>query len=358
MGIKNLHKFLQKHIPDYSREVHLSEYKGKKIAIDIYIYLFSYKSNYKDNWCRYFVDFLIVLLHYEIQCIFIYDSGSPIEKQETKDERKLRKQNAINDIQEIEHAQEVYKNTGEILPVLQNIILNDNTRIKKLLPTHNEQVLIYNEQSIEKRLNTLRRNNVSITKEDLQISKKILDFFDITYCKAENEGETLCAHLCIKGIVDCVLTDDTDVLAYGTPVFLTKLDLFGKNKFNKQRTAETVMEIRFDHILESIDFTLQQFKDLCILCGTDYNKNIYRIGHEKAFKLLKKYNTIEGITENTKHDTSILNYKRTRELFNTPETIESIPIIKVGQIPSLNDINLFAFEHNFKCSRLIESFIN
>ena len=30
-------------------------------------------------------------------------------------------------------------------------------------------------------------------------------------------------------------------------------------------------------ILETIDMTYEQFRDLCIMCGSDYNKNIFNL---------------------------------------------------------------------------------
>ena len=37
--------------------------------------------------------------------------------------------------------------------------------------------------------------------------------------------------------------------------------------------------------------TYEQFRDLCIMCGTDYNKNIERVGPETAYNALIEHNT-------------------------------------------------------------------
>jgi 5'-3' exonuclease len=55
------------------------------------------------------------------------------------------------------------------------------------------------------------------------------------------------------------------------------------------------------------------------MCGTDYNKNIYRVGPSKSYDLLLKYDNIEDIKSNTKHDTDILKFPRVREIFTKYE---------------------------------------
>jgi flap endonuclease-1 len=41
--------------------------------------------------------------------------------------------------------------------------------------------------------------------------------------------------------------------------------------------------------------TMDEFIDLCILCGCDYTKNIGGIGPVRAFKLIKEESTIENV---------------------------------------------------------------
>jgi len=355
MGIKNLHKFLQKHVPNYSDEIHLSDFKGYKFAVDINIYLYEYKRIYRDNWPRHFLDLIISLLKYEIRCIFIYDSNSPIEKKDTKDERRQKKQNARKRLIEIQDAEEEYNSTKQLPLILKEIIERRSIRIKQLLPGHASS-FVYDQEAVDKEKGILLRENVNITKNDYQLSRTLLDLFRITYCNADMEAETLCAYLCVHGIVDAVLTDDTDVLGYGTPVFLTKLCISSKKK--QVRCPDTVMRIRYSHILESLDMSAEQFRDLCIMCGTDYNKNIFRIGHEKAFKLLKKHGDIDGIAEHTSHDVTVLNHNRVRELFSVPDELDNIPTITPGTFPSPEDMDVFATRYNFKCSRSAIEFLS
>jgi len=76
--------------------------------------------------------------------------------------------------------------------------------------------------------------------------------------------------------------------------------------------------------------------DLCIMCGTDFNDNIPRIGPVTSLNYIKKYKNIETIGESVtkvdkqtkqkvKLDISVLAHEKTRELFrcnDVPEKLE------------------------------------
>jgi 5'-3' exonuclease len=60
----------------------------------------------------------------------------------------------------------------------------------------------------------------------------------------------------------------------------------------------TCVRVNYSEVLERIGLDSDSFLDFCIMCGTDYNKNINLIGPVKAVKLLGLYKNIENI--NTK----------------------------------------------------------
>ena len=70
MGIKLLNKFLGQ---NYNNVVnHLSKFKGRKIAIDISIYLYQFKRE-SDNWLSTLYRLCIILRHHRIHPIFVFD---------------------------------------------------------------------------------------------------------------------------------------------------------------------------------------------------------------------------------------------------------------------------------------------
>lgn len=308
MGIKNLHKFLRKHVETCYKESKVSNYRDKKIAVDINIYLYRYKSIHKERWLNVFINFVYIFKKYNICPVFVYDTKAPIEKNAKKEERKKKKKTAEQKIIDIENDLETYKCTNNVSPLLQSILQKYKGKMKNLLRTERQNT--FDMSVIEREITTLKNQIVNISRHEIDITKQFLKALGISYYDSETEAETLCAHLCCHGKVDAVMSDDTDVLVYGTPVFITKFNI-------KQ---ETCIEITYDSIIEGLEVLPSQFTDLCIMCGTDYNDNIHNIGSEKAFKMILKYNNLETI-ETEREDTNTLNFRRIREIFQVPETI-------------------------------------
>jgi 5'-3' exonuclease len=101
-------------------------------------------------------------------------------------------------------------------------------------------------------------------------------------------------------------------------------------------------------MLEALELSCDSFLDLCIMCGCDYNKNIFRVGPEKAYKYIQKYSSIEDISANTPLDVSILNHVRGRELFRKYKKVEYK--IKYCGTPDFKKLEEFIFKNNIKCS--------
>jgi 5'-3' exonuclease len=345
MGIKNLHRFLKKHTELIYNEVKLSDYSNKTIAIDINVYLYRYKSIHKDKWLNVFLTLVLLLCKYNIQCIFIYDTKAPIEKNAKKEERKRRKKNAEIRIRDIKNDIKEYDDTGVITPLLSEISTKRGGHLKNLL-RRDVQNPILDRESIYEELNCLTNQIVNISRAEIAMSKKVLELLGIPFYDSVTEAETLCAYLCCHGKVDAVLSDDTDVLVYGTPVFATKLNL--KN--------ETFIELRYSDIISNLNLQQNQFTDLCIMCGTDYNDNVPQIGSEKAFKLIQKYTNLEGISVNREDlDLSILNFTRVREIFSVPDVLDEY--ILNNKTPQIDEFMEFVATHNIQINSTREQII-
>ena len=162
---------------------------------------------------------------------------------------------------------------------------------------------------VETAINKIKGQIINISSDDYKLTKRLFDILNVPYFQAPLEAETMCADLCKRGLVEAALSEDSDVLAYGSPIFLSKLDTSTGN----------CIEINYTDVLDSLQFTSDQFLDLCIMCGCDYNKNIPRIGPSKSLKLIEEFNCIENIKLKKGLDISILNHIRGRELFRDYE---------------------------------------
>ncbi|MEX0598735.1 MAG: hypothetical protein WD512_19785, partial [Candidatus Paceibacterota bacterium] len=128
---------------------------------------------------------------------------------------------------------------------------------------------------------------------------------------------------------DAVFTRDTDVLACSVSIMITEINVLTK----------TATIINVDNILSTLSLSESQMLDFCILCGTDYNPNINKIGPVGALKLIQKHENLETIERlETKIDTSVLNYVVTRKLFTELDLEKvSIPNIKPVNYEKLNE---------------------
>ena len=309
MGIKNLHHFLRKTCPSVYSTVPISKYAFKKIAIDISIFMCKFKSSNGNNYRDSFIHLISVLRYNEVHFIFVYDTKAPPEKDlERKQRIEAREKNKVR----VERIMETWFNYKQDLNLTEDSILEQNNLviedevllgfITKLMDNMDKISV----KKIDNEIHKLQNSILSIRTEDFNLTKEFFKTCNIPFIDAEGEAEATCASLVRHGLVAAVLTEDTDVLAYKAPFMLHKLDI----------SNGTMVEIDFEEILTQLKFTEQQFLDFCIMCGTDYNTNIFKIGPDKSYKLLQQYGSIEGIAEaNPNISVDILNYEKTRSLF-------------------------------------------
>ena len=312
MGIRHLNRFLRKYAPAIHHSKSLDEYRGQTWAIDTYIYLYAYKIRHRSRWLSTFLKMILQLLDAGIQPVFVYDTHAPPEKRDCQEQRRTDRRKTVDQITLIESALGRYNDgnaTPDDLQLLRTTLeQQDDGQMKKLLTYETDIQNLINTTMIDIYLAKLHRQTVSVRGRDVTRSKQLLDVLGIPHIDSENEAETLCAFMSIHGLVDAVLSDDTDVLVYGTPRFISRLDI------NRGRC----LEMCYDEVIAEVGLTSSSFLDFCILCGTDYNQNMYRVGYETAYKLIRQFGSIDAIESGTQHNTSILNHERVREIFAVP----------------------------------------
>lgn len=308
MGISNLNNFLRKRCPQVFKKISIKDYVNKTIAVDVNLYLYRFKSIHKHKWLQQFIHMVNTFDKLGVNAVYIYDSKSPPEKSARKEERKAKRDNIKRKLVSIQEGLDIYRASGEITDAIKNVLLKyDIPPMSKRVP----------ESVIEHEIDVLVGQSLNVTREDVRLSKEFLEVSGHPLYDSESEAETLCSYLCIFGIVDAVLSDDTDVLAYGTPKLLTTLKL----------NNLSCIEMTHSDIMEGVGTTKEQFTDFCIMCGTDYNPNIHNIGTQRAYKLIQQHGTIENVGE-AGLDISVLNHIRIREIFSVPECIQSYDVSK------------------------------
>lgn len=346
MGIKSLNEFLRDVCPEVFQPVHLSQLQYKKVAIDISLYMHKYKAACGDRWQSAFINLVSSLRRNEVHCIFIFDGKAPPEKNIEHEKRRESKQKFQDNIYELEEGLNEYHRTGYIPKCLVDMYKRRRSPSHKRLlgsSTDDKVDIKWVEQKIEQRKNQL----YSVSSDDFDLAKTLFRMLNVPFLEAPFEAEKMCSKLCIDGIVDAVLSEDTDIIAYGSPAFITKIDT----------SNDTVVFISYETILEGTKLTSEQLLDLCIMCGTDYNSNIPKIGSKTAYKYITNCENIEGIESKMGLDVSILNYKRVRQLFTEFDGYDMVTVPYCGT-PDFDLLEKFVHEHkmNINLTRVRKDF--
>jgi flap endonuclease-1 len=76
-----------------------------------------------------------------------------------------------------------------------------------------------------------------------------------------------------------------DCLTFGAKIML-------KN-FNSK--GEPITQIFLEDLLKELELNLDEFIDLCIMCGCDYCDSIDGVGPMTAYKLIKEHRSIDKV---------------------------------------------------------------
>jgi 5'-3' exonuclease len=332
MGIKGLRQFLAKKSPELFQEISLSEYAYKHIAIDVSLYMCTYKASLGPNWLEAFVRLVCILRQYEVHPVFIYDTRAPPEKQAERKERASSRERASQRLDVLLRAMETYHNDG----IVDETLLEFQKKRGLEIPSLTGRPVL-NVNGVQATLDKMNQQLFTITPEDFALTKQLFTHLGIPFIDThQGEAEKLCADLVKQNRVAAVLTEDTDVLAYGASVWLSKINT----------STGKCRRVFYDDVLRVLEYSPEQFLDFCILCGTDYNKNIPGIGPVKAYSLIQIGKQIEELGK-VGIDTTILNYKRVRELFGVFSPREyDIPFCQ--RVDNWNLVEEFLFRNNVK----------
>ncbi len=149
-------------------------------------------------------------------------------------------------------------------------------------------------------------------------TKQLLTALGIQFITASEEADNLLAGLSISGQINYVFSSDRDFLAYGVFSLITHIDLQNK----------VYHLLNLDTILSQFDISLDQLRDLAILCGNDYFSGIKGIGPKNGISLLKQYGDLWTVLVK-------LNIRPTREMLKARKRYErterrKIPLLKVS----------------------------
>lgn len=107
---------------------------------------------------------------------------------------------------------------------------------------------------------------------------------------APSEAEAQCAAMAKAGVVYGAATEDMDCLTFGCPTLVRHL-------MAPSSQNAPIQEFSLPTLLQELDISMEQFIDMCILCGCDYASNIKGIGAVRALSLIKQHGTLEKVVQ-------------------------------------------------------------
>ena len=308
MGIQGLKKVIKKHAEKSLREVDITFLNGSTIAIDSSILLYKYRYIYSsdDFHIKGFNLLITEFKSFNINPVFVFDGKPPEAKQDTLNKRieiKTKLNEKIN-LLTIKKNELIQNTSSELVNNLEEYIDDSEIPENELNEsTEPSSELI----EINKELSKLQKNNLVITKKHSQEVMELLSSLGVNFIKATGEAEEYCSFLQKNDFVDYVLTEDTDSLTFGAKKVL----------FNIPKVKNKFLLVDLDLVLSEMELTYSQFIDFCILCGCDYTCTIPKVGPVTALKLIKEFNSIEGIVNSGKNYQipDNFNYLNARSLF-------------------------------------------
>lgn len=261
MGIKGLLPLLK----SIQRPVHVKSYSGKKIGVDAYVLL--HRGCISCAWdlvhdrpTRRYVEYSMhrirMLRHYGVIPYVVFDGDYLPSKKGTEEERSARRQES--------------RKIG----------------LRCLASGDSKAALDYFQKAIDVTPLMARHFIEQLRREKFE------------YIVAPYEADAQLAFLEEQGVIEAILTEDSDLLAFGCHRLLTKMDQYGECIEINRDLFNQVTEINLSH------WGAEEFLWMAILSGCDYLPSVHGMGLKKAYALIRKYKTIERVIQIIRLDKS------------------------------------------------------
>lgn len=242
----------------------LERYRGKTLAIDTYGWLHRALVSCSQELCQdkptkkyitYVMNKVQMLQHFGITPYFVFDGGILPTKLETlKGRREKREESMI--------------------------------KANEYIRTNNSK-LAYKEFM----------KAASVTPQMAKSVMNELDKLGIKYIVAPYEADPQMVYMEKEGLVDGILSEDSDLLIFGCNRLITKLKADGtcievcRQNFHKAKQVPYISTL-----------SEEQLRLVVMLSGCDYTKGIPGIGIKKSFTLVKTFQSLDNVLVNLKSD--------------------------------------------------------
>lgn len=244
MGIRKLNKFLQEKCGESITKRTLFQLKNKRLVIDASNML--YRLNIDGELIPMLYQTIITFKYYNIVPLFVFDGIPPEEKKEKLQERRKMR---------IEAAEQYAALMDDI--ETKNISVNNTLR------------------SV---IDRLERTKTRLSVKLIYEAKYLLKSCGIPYIDAVNEADELCAYLVNSGVAWAAISEDMDLFAHGCNRVIRYFSVF----------QQTCVVYELSGILSKLKMTMADFRSMCVVCSSDYDKEgtvtVYDVWHQGLTK--------------------------------------------------------------------------
>ncbi|KAJ4703742.1 Exonuclease 1 [Melia azedarach] len=260
MGIQGLLPLLK----SIMKPIQIKDLEGCCVAVDTYSWLHKGALSCSRELCKglptsrhieYCMHRVNLLRHYGVKPILVFDGGLlPMKIEQENKRARARKENLARAIEHESEgnscaAYEFYQKAVDISP--------------------------------------------SIAYELIQVLKQE----NVCYIVAPYEADAQMTFLAVSKQVDAVITEDSDLIPFGCPRIIFKMDKFGQGIEFQYSMLQKNRDLSFS------GFTKQMLLEMCILSGCDYLQSLPGMGLKRAHALISKFKSYEKIIKHLKYST-------------------------------------------------------
>ncbi|KAM2481207.1 hypothetical protein PS1_004737 [Malus domestica] len=261
MGIQGLLPLLK----SIMEPIHIKDLEGTCVAVDTYSWLHKGALSCSKDLCKgiptsrhidYCMHRVNLLRHYGVKPILVFDGGLLPMKIEQENKRgRARKENLARAIEHESNgnsaaAYDCYQKAVDISP--------------------------------------------SIARELIQVLKQE----NVCYVVAPYEADAQMTFLAVSKQVEAVITEDSDLIPFGCPRIIFKMDKFGQGVEFQYSMLHRNKDLSFS------GFTKQMLLEMCILSGCDYLQSLPGMGLKRAHALIKKFTSYDKVIKHLKYSTA------------------------------------------------------
>uniref|UniRef100_A0A2N9I662 Exonuclease 1 n=1 Tax=Fagus sylvatica TaxID=28930 RepID=A0A2N9I662_FAGSY len=238
--------------------IHIKELEGSYVAVDTYSWLHKGALSCSRDLCKalpttrhieYCMHRVNLLRHHGVKPVLVFDGGLlPMKIEQENKRARVRKENLSRAIEHESEgnssaAYECYQKAVDISPLIACELIQ-----------------------------VLKRENVS-------------------YVVAPYEADAQMTFLAVSKQVEAVITEDSDLIPFGCPRIIFKMDKFGQGVEFQNSMLQQNKDLSF------AGFNKQMLLEMCILSGCDYLQSLPGMGLKRAHALIKKFKSYDK-TEN------------------------------------------------------------